>query len=293
MTCVGFLGLGDMGLPMARRLLGAGFDVIVWNRNRAKVDMLVADGAEAAGNPAEVMARAELIGLCLTSDKVVAEMAFQSDGLLSVPRADRRRLIADFSTGAPAAARQLASAAGQLNIGWVDAPVSGGVRGATDGSLVIFAGGEPADVDGLAPLFAPLSARVTHMGASGAGQAAKLCNQMIVSANLMAIAETIAVARAAGVDVDRLPEAFRGGFADSAPLQIFGPRMAARTFEPRLGAIALMDKDVQLAHHMASAAGVGTPVLDAISALYASAMGGPDIHGSDDLTRLIDLFGAI
>ncbi len=285
----GFIGLGDMGLPMARRLLAAGHRVVAWNRSPDKLQLLARDGAQVAASPAEVGARAGLIGLCLTSDQAVEAVVFGPEGLLSAAAPGERRWIADFSTGDPQAARTFAERAAALGTGWVDAPVSGGVRGAGSGQLVVFAGGQAQDVEALGPLMAPLAVRVTHMGPSGAGQATKICNQMIVACNVMMIAETLAAGRRAGVDIARLPQALAGGFADSAPLQIFGPRMAEHQFAPRLGAIGLMAKDLGLAQRLAAGGPGQTPLTSLCAELYALA-GRPAISKDDDLSKLIGLF---
>lgn len=123
---------------------------------------------------------------------------------------------------------------------------------------------DPADVAALRPFFDALAARTTRMGACGSGQMTKLCNNMLVATNVLAIAEMMAVARKAGIDVDALSGALSGGWADSKPLQIFRPRIAARQFEPRLGAIEVMTKDIRLARAMAAAAAADTPLLDRV-----------------------------
>lgn len=286
---IGFLGLGDMGLPMARRLSGAGHELIVWNRDRGKAERLAGKGVLVASTPADLGKQADLVGLCLTSHAAVEEVAFGPAGLFS-DASRRMRAIADFSTGAVEAARDFARRAAARGVAWVDAPVSGGVPAAADGRLVVFAGGELDGIALLDPLFAPLAIRVTHMGGSGSGQATKICNQAMVAANMLVIAETIAMARRAGIDVARLPDAMAGGFADSAPLQIFGPRMAEHEFEPRLGAIALMVKDADLAGVMARKLGAETPILDAVQGIYAHLGTGGALALDDDMSALIWLY---
>jgi 3-hydroxyisobutyrate dehydrogenase-like beta-hydroxyacid dehydrogenase len=287
----GFVGLGDMGLPMARRILASGRKLIAWNRSPEKLKQLGREGAIIAATPAEVGSKATLIGLCLASEMAVEEVVFGSEGVLSQsPPIPARRWIADFSTGSPSMARKFSQRAWCTDVGWVDAPVSGGVPAATKGTLTVFVGGNLADLEALHPLLDILAARTTHMGPSGAGQAAKLCNQMIVSSNLMVIAETFAVARRAGVDVNRLTDALRGGFADSAPLQIFGPRMAGHQFTPRLGSIGLMRKDVGLIRDLASESGGNTPLSALCASLYEAIAGSQAISFDDDLSKLIGLF---
>jgi 3-hydroxyisobutyrate dehydrogenase len=286
---LGFIGLGDMGLPMARRLLAAKHQVIAWNRSPGPLVTLAAEGAESADSPAAVIAEADLVGLCLTSHETVAHIGWGGGGLFSAPLAGRK-YIADFSTGAPEAAVNFARRAAGAGASWVDAPVSGGVAAAAAGSLIVFAGGLAEDIAALEPIFAAVATRVTLMGGSGAGQSAKICNQMIVSSNIMVLAETFAMARRAGIDVSALPAAFAGGFADSKPLQIFGPRMANHQFTPRLGAITLMAKDAGLAAVLARGNGASTPILDTVCKLYAGIGSHPLLDGANDLSCIIGLF---
>lgn len=274
---------------MVGRLIGAGHDVIVWNRSSDKAAPLAPYQVTIAASPAEVAAHADLIGLCLTSHGAVDDVAFGPTGLFSCDGI-RTQAVADFSTGAAEAARDFARRAAAFNVDWVDAPISGGVPAATLGRLIVFAGGPQAAIDRLSPLFEPLAERVTRMGDSGAGQATKISNQAMVAANLLVMAETIAMARRAGIDAARLPEALAGGFADSAPLQIFGPRMAAHQFAPRLGAIALMTKDIGLASDVAARFGAETPMLHAAHAIYSRINDEGAPRGDDDLSALIRLY---
>ncbi len=284
---LGFVGLGDIGMPMALRLLGAG-PVVAWNRSPDKLAAFVTAGGEAAVTPAELMERCDLIGLCLTSHDAVEAVAFGADGLFSRPATGK--VVADFSTGSPDRAMSFAARATAGGAGWVDAPVSGGVAGAHAGTLIIFAGGTAADVAAVQPLFAPLAARVSHMGSAGAGQTTKLCNQMIVACNVLVMAETLAAARRAGVDAARLPSALKGGFADSTPFQIFGPRMAEHRFTPRLGAIGLMEKDLLMARQMVEQAGAIGPISKLCADLYARVHDTPAMDVEADIASVIGLF---
>jgi 3-hydroxyisobutyrate dehydrogenase len=249
---VAFLGTGLMGLPMAHRLLGAGIQVHAWNRTPDKLQGLGAVGARIASTPAAACEDADAVCMCLASVAATETILFGADGVAS-SRAEPR-LIVDFSTiGLKATvdfAQRMQQRRGSV---WVDAPVSGGVPGATQGKLVIFCGGEAADIAQLRLVFEALSQRVTHAGPVGAGQTMKLCNQLIVSSNLIAIAEAIALARAGGIDANLLPQAFAGGFADSIPLQVFGGRMAGGISTPTLGAIGLMLKDAGAIADLAAA----------------------------------------
>ena len=274
---------------MAQRLVEGGHDVIVWNRGAGKSTGLAALGARVAVTPADVAEHAELVGLCLASHDAVEEVAFGPAGLVTRNR-PQMAAVADFTTGSVEAARGFASRAAARGVGWVDAPVSGGVPAATRGALTVFAGGDQATIDRLAPLFAPLSVRLTRMGDSGAGQAAKLCNQALVAAAVLALAETVAMARRAGIDPVHLLGAMAGGFADSAPLRLFGPRMAEHRFEPRLGAIAHRAKDARLAEALAIECGAETPILHAVRGMYAGIVEGGTPAPEQDLSALVRLY---
>jgi len=153
----------------------------------------------------------------------------------------------------------------------VDAPVSGGAIGAEQGKLVVFCGGSTADIETVSPILRAIGQRYTRIGDLGAGQALKLCNQLIVASNLVAIAEALALARASHLKLSALPDALAGGFADSLPLQIFGRRMAAGNSEPVLGELGLMLKDLRAIDELARAGGCRLPLKDAALEIYVRA----------------------
>ncbi|WP_338618612.1 NAD(P)-dependent oxidoreductase [Pigmentiphaga sp. CHJ604] len=265
----GFLGLGNMGLPMARRLLAAGHALTVWNRNAGRAAELVAAGANLAGTPAQVLQAADVVGICVKDGAAVESVAFGPDGLASAGRQGTGKVVIDFSTIEPGQARDFGRRLrDRTGASWLDAPVSGGVPGAEGGTLICFVGGEATDLEKAGPFLAPLTSRVTHMGPAGAGQTTKICNQMIVAVNVLTIAETYGLARRAGVDVERLAPALAGGFADSQPLQIFGPAMAAGRFQPTRTAVELMAKDIGISQRMAAEFDARTPVSAFCSGLY-------------------------
>jgi 3-hydroxyisobutyrate dehydrogenase len=239
----GYLGLGLMGVPMTRRLLDAGYDVTVWNRSPGKATALVEVGAKAATAPHEVAAAASIIFMCLTDASAVEKVVFGAGGLASVP--GDGKLVVDFSSIHPDAARSIATRLKAANgMAWIDAPVSGGTKGAEEGTLAIMAGGDAADVERVRPYILAMARGFTHMGPTGAGQTTKLCNQVIVGCAMAVLAEATRFAVNAGIDAKRLPEALAGGFADSIPLQLFVPRMAQGIHSPPLGHIATMLKDL-------------------------------------------------
>jgi len=284
---VAFLGTGLMGIPMVYRLLGAGIKVRVWNRTPDKLHGLVSAGAKSAATPALASEGVDAVCLCLATLAAAESVLFGADGVASCSHPVS--LVADFSTLGP---QHTARIAGQINrqcgTAWVDAPVSGGVPGATQGKLVIFCGGAETDITRLSSVFAALAQRVTRVGNVGAGQTLKLCNQLIVSSNLLAIAEAIALARASGIDAHLLPGALAGGFADSIPLQVFGPRMAAGITHPVLGAIALMLKDSSAIDELARTHRLRLPLVEATLAAYQRAV---ELGLSDeDISSLIALY---
>ena len=240
---LGYLGLGMMGFPMARRLVNAGHDIMVWNRSPDKAAGLVEAGAKLARAPREVGEAAGTIFMCLTDAAAVEEVVFGPEGLATAPGAGK--LAVDFSSIHPDAARAIAARLKIANgMGWIDAPVSGGTMGAEQGTLAVMAGGEAANIERVRPYVLAMARRLTHMGPTGAGQTAKLCNQVIVGCAMAVLAEATRLAVNAGIDAKRLPEALAGGFADSIPLQLFVPRMVQGIHSPPLGHISTMLKDL-------------------------------------------------
>ncbi len=263
---LGYIGIGLMGRPMTLRLLAAGHEVTVWNRSRDKLAAVLEKGARKSDSPAAVARAAEIVMMCVTDQHAVEEVLFGQDGV--VAGAKPGLVVVDFSSIAPASAREFASKLETGGIGLVDAPVSGGVAGAGKGTLAIMAGGRAEHVERVRPVVMHLAQRFTRMGDSGAGQTTKLCNQIIVGSLIAVIAEAVRLAEAAGVDAKMLPEALKGGFADSAPLQVFGARMAARTFEPSLGAVSIMLKDLENAAAVAKEKTVPLPMARTAAELY-------------------------
>jgi len=263
---LGFIGIGLMGRPMTLRLLAAGHEVTVWNRSRDKLAPMLEKGASAAASPAEVARASEIVMMCVTDQKAADEVLFGERGVATGARPGL--VVVDFSSIAPAAAVAFSKRLEKQGVALIDSPVSGGVAGAEKGTLAIMAGGAAEDIERVRPVVMQLAQRFTRMGDAGAGQATKLCNQVIVAALMAVIAEAVRLAEGAGVDATKLPEALKGGFADSLPLQIFGARMAARSFEPSLGAARLMLKDLSNALEFAAARGVPLPMGEAAREMY-------------------------
>lgn len=266
-----FLGIGLMGRPMSARLLAAGLSLSVWNRSPSKCAPLLPLGARQATSVADAIDGADVVMLCLADTAAVEDVVFGPDGIAAHGRPGQ--LLADFSSIAPGATRDFSARLQQAcGMRWVDAPVSGGVAGAESGALVVMAGGEAADVDRLRPLLAPLAQRLTHMGPVGAGQVSKVCNQLIVAANSLLIAEAVALAQSAGVDASLLAPALAGGFADSKPFQILAPRMSAQAFEPVQWKVATLLKDLDTAVQLAREAHSPAPMAELADRLAGTPM---------------------
>ncbi|MCH7396103.1 NAD(P)-dependent oxidoreductase [Acinetobacter dispersus] len=252
-TPIAFLGMGLMGTRMASRLLQAGYPVAVWNRSPLACEPLQQQGA--LHLELDDIGSYPVILTCLADDQAVQNVFAQIQPYLKA-----EQIIVDFSSLSVSATQQLAQAAQQQQVTWIDSPVSGGTMGAEQGTLVIFAGGDAEAIQQLNPIYNVLSQRVTRMGESGTGQATKICNQLIVAANSTLIAEAVALADQAGVDTTLLAPALAGGFADSKPFQILAPRMATHTFEPVQWKVQTLSKDLNNALLLAQSFNLKIPV---------------------------------
>ena len=241
---VGFIGLGLMGRAMAEHLRDAGAQMVVNNRSREVVDELVAAGGmEAADSAAEVADKVGdgMIVLCLTRTASVEDVINGSGGLLG--KISTGTLVIDMGTTAVKATRGFNEALQEQGASLVDAPISGGQRGARSAALTIMAGGSEEDFERALPLFEVLGQRITYMGESGAGQVTKMANQIIVAQTIDAVSQALTIAKANGVDPGLVREALIGGFADSRILTEHGERMVKGDFEPG-GRIECQLKDV-------------------------------------------------
>ena len=285
---LGFIGLGLMGRPMVDRLLTDGHDVTVWNRSPQKTISVVAKGALLARSVAELVATVDIVLMCLADAKAVEIVVFGDGGVASV--GSKEKLLVDFSSMRPDITRKLAERLKiETGMGWVDAPVSGGSKGADTGTLAVMAGGEVNDVERVRPIVSAFSQRFTHMGGIGAGQVTKLCNQIIVASNVVAMAEAICLAEKSGVvDATKLSDALKGGWADSQPFQIMAPRFAARNTEPKIGAVDTMLKDIDTANDFGIENGASLPMTTLASEVFrkVSSMG----LGENDIGEIMTLF---
>jgi 3-hydroxyisobutyrate dehydrogenase len=288
---LGFIGIGLMGASMVLRLLEAGQNVVVWNRSQKKILPVLKMGATEASSIAELVKAVEIVLMCLTDTKAVEQVVFGDSGVASVATKDK--LLVDLSSMRPDVTRKFAiQLKAESGMGWVDAPVSGGVAGASAGTLAIMAGGAVKDVERVRPVVNAFAQHFTHMGESGAGQVTKLCNQIIVGTNVATIAEAVSFAEKSGiVDATKLAEALKGGWADSQPFQIMAPRFASRTTKPVIGHANTMLKDLVTACDVAAENGAPVPMATLASEAFQklSSIG----YGEKDIGEIMTLFDQI
>lgn len=257
-TTIGFIGLGLMGQAMAGNLIEAGFKIAINTRTKASAEQLISRGADWQDTPA-MMAKAlagNIIIICVT-DSIALETVM--DNLL--PQLQPETLIIDMGTSRHDLTLALATAVADKGGHYMDAPVSGGQKGAIEANLSVMAGGEEAQVKRALPALQAMAARITHVGDVGSGQIAKTANQMIVGVSVGIVAEALYLAEQAGADPAKIREALTGGFADSKILQLHGQRMVDRTFEPGARATTQL-KDMTQAQLLAQQLGLQLPVLD-------------------------------
>jgi 2-hydroxy-3-oxopropionate reductase len=252
---IGFIGLGIMGAPMARHLLAAGFPLTVHSRSPGPVEDLVAAGAGRAGSPAEVARASEVVITMLPDTPDVEHVVLGDDGVETSLVSGA--LLIDMSTIDPGPTRAIAETLASRGVEMLDAPVSGGERGAIDATLSIMVGGSDQAFARATSIFEAMGKNIVHVGPIGAGQVTKACNQLVVAATIEAVAETLALAERSGVDAAKVREALLGGFAASKILEVHGQRMLDRTFEPGFRA-RLHRKDARIV--LAAADASGTPI---------------------------------
>jgi 2-hydroxy-3-oxopropionate reductase len=260
---LGFIGLGIMGKPMARRLLAAGFPLTVHSRSTRPVDELVAAGAEHAASPAEVARASDVVITMLPDTPDVQQVLLGDDAVVSGVIAGA--LVIDMSTIDPGPTRAIAETLSTRGVEMLDAPVSGGERGAIDGALSIMVGGSEDAFARAEPILATMGTNVIHVGPSGAGQIAKACNQLVVAATIEAVAEALVLAERSAVDPSKVRQALLGGFAGSKILEVHGQRMLDRAFEPGFRA-RLHRKDARIVLDAAEASGTPIPSFRAVAA---------------------------
>jgi 2-hydroxy-3-oxopropionate reductase len=264
---IGFIGLGIMGKPMARNLAAAGYELVIYNRSQDDIDALLAEGDQfqAARSPRDVAERTKAVITMLPDSPDVRDVVLGDNGVL--PALDPGHLLIDMSTIAPATAAEVNAAVRERGARALDAPVSGGDKGAIAGTLSIMVGGDAEDVQRAMPLFEAMGKTIVHVGGAGAGQIVKACNQVVVAVNYAAVSEALVLGAKAGVDPDKIVQVLSGGLAASRVLELKGQTMVAHQFAPGFRT-DLHRKDLGIALSTAGASSVPVPVTALVTQLF-------------------------
>lgn len=277
-----FIGLGIMGRPMAQHLMRGGHAMRVYARRPEAMQPLVDAGAVACRSSAEAARGADIVFVMVSDTPDVEQVVLGQAGVIEGAAAGT--VVVDMSTISPVATRAIAARLGQRGIEMLDAPVSGGEKGAVEASLSIMVGGKPAVFARVRPLFDLLGKNIVHIGASGAGQVAKACNQIVGAVTLEAIAEGLTLVRKNGVDPERARAAMLGGYAWSRVLELHGGRMVSRDFRPGFKA-KLHRKDLRIVVDTAAQLNIALPQ-SALIAQHLNALVGMG-HGEDDSAAVV------
>ena len=269
-----------MGQPMVRRLLQAGYPVVVWNRTRDKTNALVALGAQLADKPDEAVREADIVITMLEAGPIVSNVID-----LAMPGLPKSALVIDMSSTRQSEAQDLHEKLRARGCTFIDAPVSGGVLGAQEGTLAIMVGGASTDFARAEPVL-KIMGRPTLVGPAGSGQVAKLCNQLIVGGTIDIVAEALLLAQAGGADPEAVRNAIRGGFAESRILEVHGQRMLERNFIPG-GQVKSQAKDLENVLIAAKAAGLHLPLTELVTQHYRAIL--QDFPNADQAAALLAL----
>lgn len=250
---IGFIGLGIMGLSMAKRLIEAGHKVAVYNRTASKAVPLVALGARQAATPRDAAKGSEIVISIVTDSPDVEEVLLGRDG--AVQAAEKNALFIDMSTISPDTARKVGQSLRAKGIPFLDAPVTGGDVGAREGTLSILVGGEKSDLERAREIFSVMGKRITHCGPQGAGQTVKACNQILCALNMMGIVEALHLAKLSGIDQSLVVEALSSGAGGSWALEKLGSRIARGDFNPGFY-VDLIQKDLRIVQDAAKRLGL-------------------------------------
>ncbi|HCX33838.1 MAG TPA: 2-hydroxy-3-oxopropionate reductase [Rhodocyclaceae bacterium] len=288
---VGFIGLGLMGRPMALNLGKAGHRLHLWARRPEALDAFAGSGAAICENAAQVAREAEVVIICVADAPDVEEVCLGPGGIAESGR--RGLIVSDSSTIAPAAARRIGERLAERGIAFLDAPVSGGEVGATNATLTFMVGGDAAAFETVRPLYERMGKSITHVGASGAGQVAKACNQIVVAITMEAVAEALTFAKKSGVDGARVREALLGGFAYSRILEHHGKKMLERNWKPGFKAW-MQQKDLRIVLQSAHELGLALPGAAAVAQMF-NAMVGSGLGEEDNMAvvKLVERLAGI
>ncbi len=288
---VGFIGLGIMGQPMASNLVKAGYRLVVFNRTREKAEAMAGELVQVASSPAEVASKCQMVITIVTDSAAVEEVIAGPQGLLGAVTPGS--IIIDMSTISPAVEQQLDSELRRVSATLVDAPVSGGDIGAQQGTLAIMAGGDRDAFERSLPLFQGMGKTITYCGPVGSGQLTKLCNQILVSVNLLAVTEAVTFARKTGLNPETMIEAVKGGAAGSWQLANLGPKIARRDFAPGF-MIDLMQKDLRLVLEAAGSSAVCLSAASSVHQLFNAAQAkGLGKEGTQALMQVVETGAAL
>ena len=287
---IGFIGLGIMGRPMARNLLKARYPLVVHSRSRGPVDELVAAGARAGASAKDVAGQCDVLITMLPNSPDVELVALGKDGIVEGAR--RGLVYVDMSTISPIVSQKVGQALGAKGVRMLDAPVSGGEKGAIDGALSIMVGGDQAIFDQVLPIFQAMGKTITYLGPLGFGGFTKLANQIIVAVNLTALGEALTLARKAGLDRELTLKALAGGLAGSKCLEQKAPNYVQGSYKPGFK-IDLHYKDLGLIMESARALGVPLPATAVVQELFSAlrVKGRGQLDHSAVITLLEDLAG--
>lgn len=287
---VGFIGLGIMGKPMAENLIGAGHELVLYNRTREKAEDLAGDDATVAGSPREVAERSDVIITMLPDSPQVEEVLAGEDGVLAGVK--EGALIVDMSTISPVVTRELAAKAEERGASMLDAPVSGGDVGAIGGTLSIMVGGSEEDFERAGPLFEVMGKTITHVGESGAGQVVKAANQIVVALTIEAVSEALVLGSKAGVEPAKILDVLGGGLAGNKVMEAKREKLLGHSFDPGFR-IELHHKDLGIALAAGREYGVNLPVTAVVDQMLEAlkAKGRGDRDHSALLTLIEDSSG--
>jgi 3-hydroxyisobutyrate dehydrogenase len=288
---VGFIGLGIMGMPMVRNLVGAGFEVTAYNRTRSKTERLADEGVRIAGSPGELAEENSVVITMVSDTPDVESVILGENGIIESIKPDS--VVIDMSTISPQATQRIAIRLREKRAHMLDAPVSGGEQGAINGTLSIMVGGDARIFKRCRPVLEAMGKDIIHVGSNGMGQTVKLMNQILVVGNLNAVVEALVFAQKQGVDLEKAIDAVKGGAAGSWQLANLAPRIIMRDFRPGF-MVDLMQKDLRLIMEAAESMGVPLPVTSLVNQMFHSLQSaGEGRSGTQALVRVMERLSGI
>ena len=281
---VGFIGLGVMGQSMARHILDAGYELFVYNRTKSKADNLVESGAIWLDSPREVAEQADVVITIVGYPKDIEEVYYGEQGLFNGAHSDS--IFIDMTTSTPSLAIELAEKSKERGIGILDAPVTGGDVGAREGRLAVLVGGDEDVLEKARPVIESFAASITRFGESGAGQHAKVVNQIMVAGTMLGLAEMMAYAKQADLDLTKLVDTIGSGAASNRSLENYGPRIIKKDYSPGFF-VKHFVKDLKIALDEAEKMSLDLPMTQLAHKLYTQlAQDGHADEGTQAIVKL-------